>query len=169
MADRYVVPTEDGWQVQKKGAQRASAKAATQAEAVERATEIVSNDGGGKVIVHGTDGKVRETRTVAPSEDNTAVEAAKATTKANAESARATSESASDKASSSAKKVASDAAATAQKDADRAQASGRKAAAQAEAGAGGVAEEVPKAAWGDKAVPAAAKDASTIAQTSGEQ
>ena len=50
MADRYVVPTEDGWQVQKKGAQRASAKAGTQAEAVERATEIVSNDGGGQPI-----------------------------------------------------------------------------------------------------------------------
>ncbi|MCO5605580.1 hypothetical protein L7F22_059763 [Adiantum nelumboides] len=66
MADRYVVPTEDGWQVQKKGAQRASAKAATQAEAVERATEIVSKDGGGKVVVHGTDGKVRETHTVTP-------------------------------------------------------------------------------------------------------
>ena len=98
MADRYVVPTEDGWQVQKKGAQRASAKAATQAEAVERATEIVTKDGGGKVVVHGTDGKVRETHTVNGSTDSAPAEAAKATAKANAEGARAKGESASHKA-----------------------------------------------------------------------
>lgn len=169
MADRYVVPTEDGWQVQKKGAQRASAKAATQAEAVDRATEIVSKDGGGKVVVHGTDGKVRDTHNVASGEDNTTAEAAKATTKANAEGARAKAESASDKASSSAKKVGADAKATAQKDADRVQASGKKAAAQAEAGAAGVADQAKKAADGDKSVSAAAKDAATVAQVTGDQ
>ncbi len=64
MADRDVKPTDDGWQVLKKGAQRASAKAPTQVEAVARATEIVAKDGGGKVVVYGTDGKVRESQTV---------------------------------------------------------------------------------------------------------
>jgi hypothetical protein len=64
MSDRHVVPVEDGWQVEKDHAQRASAKTATQAEAITRAAEIVANDGGGHVIIHGLDGRVRETRAV---------------------------------------------------------------------------------------------------------
>src|SRR3954470_4520679 len=116
MADRYVVPTEDGWQVQKKGAQRASAKAATQAEAVERATEIVTNDGGGKVVVYGTDGKVRETHTVAAGDD-VAPETTKATAKATGQGAKQTAQAAGQGAAKSAGKVADDVASTAKKDA----------------------------------------------------
>jgi hypothetical protein len=79
MSDRHVVPAEDGWQVEKDHAQRPSAKTATQAEAVSRALEIVANDGGGEVVIHGTDGQVRETRTVEAGAQTTATEAAMAT------------------------------------------------------------------------------------------
>jgi hypothetical protein len=75
-----VVAADNGWQVEKENARRASATAPTQAEAVERATQIVANSGGGRVIVHATDGKVRHTR---------AVEAATSTTVPRAVTARA--------------------------------------------------------------------------------
>ena len=77
MSDRHVVPSEDGWNVEKDNAQRPSAKAPTQAEAIKRAVEIVSNDGGGQVVVHGTDGNVRETRTVSAGSEDTTAEAAR--------------------------------------------------------------------------------------------
>ena len=76
MPDRHVVPAESGWQVEKDGAKRASAKAPTQAQAVKRAVEIVANDGGGQVVVHGADGAVQETRTVEAGAEGTAATAA---------------------------------------------------------------------------------------------
>lgn len=67
---RDVVPHEDGtWAVTKPGSQRASAMAATQAEAIQRGTEILRNDGGGELRVHGMDGQIREQRTIAPGND----------------------------------------------------------------------------------------------------
>ncbi|WP_083958662.1 DUF2188 domain-containing protein [Herbidospora mongoliensis] len=39
---------------------------ATQEEAIRRATEILTADGGGELRIHGTDGKVRDQRTIAP-------------------------------------------------------------------------------------------------------
>ena len=152
MADRDVKPTDDGWQVLKKGAQRASAKAPTQVEAVARATEIVAKDGGGKVVVYGTDGKVREPQTVKSGEDDSTAEAAKNTAKATAAGASATGKAAADKAAGRRRDtVAADAKATGEKVADRAETSGKKAAAQAEAGASGVADEAKAARNGDKA------------------
>lgn len=65
MSDRHVVPGEKGWRVVKEGAQQASATAATQAEAVERAREIIAKDGGGELVIHGQDGTIRESRTIA--------------------------------------------------------------------------------------------------------
>ena len=65
MGDRHVVPGEKGWRVVKEGAQQASATTATQAEAVERAREIIANDGGGELVIHGQDGAIRESRTIA--------------------------------------------------------------------------------------------------------
>lgn len=63
---RDVVPREDGtWAVTEPGAERASAVVATQAEAIERATEILHNDGGGELRIHGTEGEIREQRTIA--------------------------------------------------------------------------------------------------------
>ncbi|GAB2635982.1 DUF2188 domain-containing protein [Gordonia jinhuaensis] len=67
---RHVVPdTNGGWNVQKPGGSRASAHTDTQAEAIARAREIVGNAGGGEVRIHGQDGKIRDSDTVAPGSD----------------------------------------------------------------------------------------------------
>ncbi|GAA4712923.1 hypothetical protein (DUF2188) [Promicromonospora umidemergens] len=67
---RDVVPGKDGgWDVVAPGAKRASAHADTQAQAVDRAREIVGNAGGGEVRIHGRDGRIRDSDTVAPGND----------------------------------------------------------------------------------------------------
>lgn len=67
---RDVVQREDGtWAVTKPGGERASATADTQAEAIRRGSEILHRDGGGELRVHGTDGKIRDQRTIAPGND----------------------------------------------------------------------------------------------------
>jgi hypothetical protein len=67
---RDVVRRADGaWEVTKPGSQRVSAVAPTQAEAIQRGTEILGNDGGGELRVHGVDGQIRDQRTIAPGND----------------------------------------------------------------------------------------------------
>lgn len=67
---RDVVPNpEGGWDVKKPGSPRASAHLPTQADAIDRAREIVQNAGGGEVRIHGRDGKIRDSDTVAPGND----------------------------------------------------------------------------------------------------
>ena len=41
----------------------------TQADAINRAREIVRNAGGGEIVIHGLDGKIRDKETVAPGND----------------------------------------------------------------------------------------------------
>jgi len=67
--ERHVTPHEDGWQVVAPSADRASAVAPTQADAIDRAREIVQNLGGGEVVIHGRDGRIRDSDTVAPGND----------------------------------------------------------------------------------------------------
>lgn len=67
--DRHVVPSDKGWDILKEGAKRASGHADTQAEAIARAREIVSNAGGGEVVIHGRDGQIRDKDTVPPGND----------------------------------------------------------------------------------------------------
>ena len=68
--DRYVVhDPEGGWDVKGPGAERASSHHATQAEAIERAKQIVRNLGGGEVRIQGTDGRWRDSDTVPPGHD----------------------------------------------------------------------------------------------------
>lgn len=68
--NRHVVPNaQGGWDVKKPGSSRASAHTNTQREAIDRAKQIVSNAGGGEVRIHGTDGKIRDSDTVAPGND----------------------------------------------------------------------------------------------------
>lgn len=62
---RHVVQNSGGWDVKKPGATRSSAQADTQREATQRATQIVRNSGC-EVRVHGRDGKIRDSTTVAP-------------------------------------------------------------------------------------------------------
>ena len=68
--ERHVVPNPDGgWDVKAPGADRASAHKDTQGEAIDRAREIVGNSGGGEIVIHGRDGRVRDSDTVAPGHD----------------------------------------------------------------------------------------------------
>ena len=67
---RHVVPNEDGgWDVKAPGAKKASAHTDTQKQAQDRAREIVHNAGGGEVVTHGVDGKIRDSDTIAPGND----------------------------------------------------------------------------------------------------
>jgi hypothetical protein len=68
--NRHVVPNpESGWDVRAPGAGRASTHHDTQAEAIDRAREIVHNAGGGEVVIHGRDGQIRDSDTIAPGHD----------------------------------------------------------------------------------------------------
>lgn len=68
--DRHVVPKPDGgWAVEKPGAERSSANTDTQQQAIDRAREIVHNAGGGEVVIHGRDGRIRDKDTIAPGND----------------------------------------------------------------------------------------------------
>ena len=67
---RHVVANpKGGWDVKKQGSSRASTHADTQQEAVARARDIVRNQGGGEVRIHGRDGKIRDSDTIAPGND----------------------------------------------------------------------------------------------------
>lgn len=69
-SDRHVVPNRaGGWDVIKPNAQRASSHHDTQADAIDRAREIVHNAGGGEVVTHGRDGRIRDSDTIAPGND----------------------------------------------------------------------------------------------------
>jgi len=68
--ERHVTPNpEGGWDVVAPNADRASAHRDTQADAIDRAREIVHNAGGGEVVIHGRDGAIRDSDTVAPGND----------------------------------------------------------------------------------------------------
>ncbi len=67
---RHVVANPDGgWDVKEPGSSRASVHASTQQEAVTRARDIVRNQGGGEVRIHGRDGKIQDSDTIAPGND----------------------------------------------------------------------------------------------------
>jgi hypothetical protein len=68
--DRHVVPgANGGWDVVRPGGSRASAHRDTQAEAVDRAREIIGNAGGGELNIHGRDGQIRAKDTVPKGND----------------------------------------------------------------------------------------------------
>lgn len=58
-----------GWDLKKPGTNRASAHEKTQAEAERRAKQILANDGGGESVLHGRDGKIRDSDTISPGHD----------------------------------------------------------------------------------------------------
>jgi hypothetical protein len=68
--DRHVVPDpEGGWDVRAPGADRASSHHDSQAAAINRARQIVSNAGGGEIVIHGQGGQIRDKDTVSPGND----------------------------------------------------------------------------------------------------
>lgn len=67
---RVVQRREDGkTEVRKPGATRASAVVSNQAEGIDRARQILENDGGGELQVRGLDGAIRKQDTVKPGND----------------------------------------------------------------------------------------------------
>jgi len=66
---RPVVPDPEGWNVVAPGSERASGHFETQGQAIDRARAILHNSGGGEVVIHGTDGKIRDSDTVPPGHD----------------------------------------------------------------------------------------------------
>jgi hypothetical protein len=169
MSDRHVTPTPDGWAVEKPNAQRPSAKTPTQAEAVQRAVEIVANDGGGEVVVHGSDGAFRVSRTVPGGAPDTDRIAAALAASATATGARATATAAAGEVSDAAGEVADDASVTAKKVVGETRTGAARAAATADAGAAGIGAEIDAYARGEKDLDAAAEDAAAIARTTGAQ
>ena len=68
--DRHVVPNPDGgWDVRKRDASRSSSHHDTQADAIDRGRQIVGNQGGGELYIHGRDGRIRDSDTIAPGSD----------------------------------------------------------------------------------------------------
>ncbi len=69
-SNRHVVPNPGGgWDVKAPNAQRSSAHTRAQAEAEQRAKEIVGNLGGGEVVIHRPVGTIRDSDTVPPGND----------------------------------------------------------------------------------------------------
>lgn len=59
----HVTTHENGWQVKRRGGQRATAVAPNQEDAIELAVQIAKNNKPSQVIIHSIDGTIREERT----------------------------------------------------------------------------------------------------------
>ena len=71
MANYHVIKdAETGeWKAKREGAERVAGYFDTQAEAEKAAKQLSANTGGGEVRIHGLDGKIRDSDTVAPGND----------------------------------------------------------------------------------------------------
>jgi hypothetical protein len=57
----HVTQRPDGqWQGKKEGAERASIVGSTQKEAIQGSVDLAKKNGNAQVLVHGTDGKIRD-------------------------------------------------------------------------------------------------------------
>lgn len=66
----HIVPdSNNGWAVKREGAEKVSAFAATQRGAEKLAKNFSANHGGGEVVIHRRDGKIRDKDTVYPASD----------------------------------------------------------------------------------------------------
>lgn len=71
MANYHVTKNKDNgkWAAKKEKAERAAGYYDTQAEAEKAAKELAANSGGGEVKIHSPKGQIRDSDTVAPSND----------------------------------------------------------------------------------------------------
>ena len=70
MANYHITPdSKKGWVVKKEGAGKASEFASTQRGAEKIAKKFASNSGGGEVVIHRRDGKIRDKDTIHPARD----------------------------------------------------------------------------------------------------
>lgn len=60
------------WNIQKEGGSKSSGSADTQKQAEQIAKQFAANSGGGEVRIHGLDGKIRDSDTVAPGNESSA-------------------------------------------------------------------------------------------------
>ena len=68
--ERHIVPNpKGGWDIKKPDAARASSHHDTQAAAEARAKETLARNGGGEVVIHDREGKIRDSDTVPPGKD----------------------------------------------------------------------------------------------------
>ena len=68
--ERHVVRDPDGgWNIRKPGSDRISGHTLTQEQGIDRAREIVGNSGGGEVVIHRPDGRIRDSDTISPGND----------------------------------------------------------------------------------------------------
>lgn len=72
--NRHVVPTgnpdpDKAWAVVKPGYNRVSSYHRTQADARQRARDIISNSGGGELRTHRPNGQIRDSDTISPGND----------------------------------------------------------------------------------------------------
>lgn len=68
--ERHIVHNPaGGWDIKKPGTDRSSGHFDRQADAIDRAKEILGRDGGGEAVIHGTDNLIRDSDTVAPGND----------------------------------------------------------------------------------------------------
>lgn len=58
----HVTHDSGGWKVAREGAERASARCGTKAEAVQRGRDLARRDAG-QLLIHGKDGRIQEERT----------------------------------------------------------------------------------------------------------
>lgn len=66
----HVVPNDDnGWAIKREGSSRASGFSPTQRGAEKKAKNLVTNGGGGEVVIHRRDGKIRDKDTMFPAKD----------------------------------------------------------------------------------------------------
>jgi len=69
MANYHVIKRNDQWAPLQEGAGRVSGYFDTQREAEITAKNLAENSGGGEVRIHGLNGKIRDSDTVAPASD----------------------------------------------------------------------------------------------------
>jgi len=71
MANYHIVKNKDSgdWNVKRAGADRISGVFSTQKKAERAAKNFAFNTGGGEVRIHGRDGRIRDSDTVAPAKD----------------------------------------------------------------------------------------------------
>ena len=67
--NRHVDARGDDWAVQREGADRASGIYGTQREAEDAARRLTHNSGGGEVVTHRPDGRIRDSDTISPAKD----------------------------------------------------------------------------------------------------
>lgn len=70
MSDYHVAGNRrNGWDVKQERAQKSSIHTNTQFEAERIAKRFAANSGGGEVVIHGQDGRIRDSDTIPPAHD----------------------------------------------------------------------------------------------------